>query len=115
MAKRSTEPLLIETATTLRIMNERLFGGPGQSDGGALHFIMNQHADLRKQLDANKQELLDRIDTKKAETDKDIDGIKQNFQDLDLKVSRWSGAITAIQFLVITGLTWMGVHYHGHG
>lgn len=115
MPKKSTDPLLIETATTLRIMNERLFGGPSQPDGGALHFIMNQHAGLRKQLDANKQELLDKIDAKKAETDADIDGVKQNFQDLDLKVSRWSGAITAIQFLVITGLTWMGVHYHGRG
>jgi len=115
MAKRSTEPLLIETATTLRIMNERLFGGPGQPDGGALHFIMSQHKDLRKQLDDNKQELLDKIDAKKAETDGDIKSVQQDFKDLDHKVTLWSGGLAVLEFLIVTGLTWMGVKYHGRG
>jgi hypothetical protein len=111
--RRGADPLLIETSITLKNMNERLFGGPGQPDGGALHYIMNQHEKLSTKIDANKQELLDKIDSKKKETDAAIDAVKEDFTNLDSKVNRWSGALGALQFCLLTGLTYLGVKHHG--
>ena len=115
MPKKSSDQLLIETATTVRIMNERLFGGVGQADGGALHFIMNQHRELADTLNKNKQELLDKIDATKQATEAEIDKVKDTYTILDRKVTRWSGALAAFEFVIMTGLTWMGIHYHGRG
>lgn len=110
--RRSADPLLIETSITLKTMNERLFGGPGQPDGGALHYIMNQHEKLSTKIDANKQELLDKIEDKKKEMDATVDAIKDDVTKLDGKVNRWSGAIGAVQFCIATGLTYLGVRHH---
>lgn len=124
MTKKSDNALLIETATTVRIMNERLFGNNGES--GAFHFMQNQHTVLAEKLDANKKELLDKIDTvkadlqenidiKKKETDEDIKSVRTDYTDLDRKVTRWSGAIGVIQFLITSGLVFAGIKYKaGH-
>jgi hypothetical protein len=124
MTKKSDNALLIETATTVRIMNERLFGNNGE--GGAFHFMQGQHEILSGKLDANKKELLDKIelaktdlqdkiDEKKKETDADIKMIRDDQTTLDRKVTRWSGAIGVIQFLITSGLVFAGIKYKaGH-
>lgn len=101
MTKKTSDPLLIETATTLKIMNRNLFGGDGQV--GALHYIMEQHKELSAKIDTNRQELLDRIDAKKDETDKKIEVVKS-------KVTWYSGGIAALGTGVTLFLTWLGVH-----
>lgn len=88
------EKILIETSTTVRIMNQRLFGGDGQM--GALPYLNEQHRAIVQKLDTNKQELLDRIDDKKAETDEDIKTLTEEYNKLDRKVNWFAGGITAL-------------------
>jgi len=111
--RRSTDPLLLETSITLKTMNERLFGGPGQPDGGALHYIMGQHEKLSTKIDANKKELLDKIDDKKKEMDEAVAAVKEDCAALDGKVNRWTGAIGAVQFGIMAGLAYFGIKHHG--
>ena len=73
--------LLVQTALTVELLNTRLFGGAGQE--GALPFMFKQHEALTKNLNDNKQELIDKIDLKKQEVDKSISALEEKHNRLD--------------------------------
>jgi len=105
--------IIIETALNVKNMSERLFGGPGQPDGGAIHFIVAQHKELSEKLESNKQELLEKIDAKKAETDTAIEKVEKDQQDLDSKVNRVVTAGVTVNAIAGLLLAWLGVrHQH---
>ena len=117
--------LLIETATNVRNMNERLFGGIGQPDGGALHFIMNQHKELATRLETNKQELLDRIESTRGELRAQIDG-KQIETDaavkvvsdaqiaLDRKVNHFTTVAATVNTIFLGAMAALGLYHKAH-
>lgn len=115
-SKRNTtnDALLVETATTLKIMNERLFGGVGQADGGALHFIMGQHEKLAARMEVNKQELLDRVDTKKAETDLAVKTVADAQSMLDRKVTRFTTVAATVNTLFLGAMAALGFYHKVH-
>ena len=85
--------LLVETVTTVKLLNTRLFGGDGQV--GALPNMLQQHEKLTAQLDTNRQALLDRIDSKKKEIDEDVKALAEKHESLNIKVNwflnNWPG------------------------
>jgi hypothetical protein len=117
--------LLIETATNVRNMTERLFGGVGQPDGGTLHFIVNQHKELATKLETNKQELLDRIesarselrvqiDAKKTETDAAIKTISDAQIALDRKVNHFTTVAATVNTIFLGGMAALGLYHKAH-
>lgn len=114
--------LLVKTATTVELLNTRLFGGDGQK--GAIPFILEQHMDLAKQLDSNKHELIERIEEKKdqlmdkidktkQETDADIKVIEEKHESLNGKVNWFAGGIAALGTAATMIMTWFGIHHKG--
>jgi hypothetical protein len=100
------QALLIQTSTILDSMNTRLFGLNG--DGGAFHFIMEQHKELDKKIEENKEKILEKIELRVKNTEEKVERIRTDYTSLDRKVTRWSGAITATQFIIGLGLTALG-------
>lgn len=115
-SKRNTtnDALLVETATTMKIMNERLFGGVGQADGGALHFIMSQHEKLATRMETDKQELLDRIDVKKTETDLAVKIVADAQNMLDQKVNRFTTVAATVNTLFLGAMAALGFYHRAH-
>lgn len=107
--KISNQELLIKTATTVELLNTRLFGGEGQV--GALPYILEKHEDLVQKLDVNKKELLDKIEAKKAETDKDIEDIREEHHKLDVKINWFAGGLAALGSAATFVTAWMGLHH----
>jgi hypothetical protein len=108
--------LLIKTATTVDLLNTRLFGGDGQI--GAIPYMFEQHKQLTEKLDGNKEELLEKINIKKDElvekieeikkdTDVDIKEVMDKHDKLNSKVTWYAGGITALWSAL--GL-WFGFH-----
>ena len=96
MPKNEDTKILIETATQLRIMNNRLFGGEGEH--GALPFLFEQHKGMQDKVDTLKTELMDKIeetrqnltnsiDTKKESIDEEIASVKKETEKVDKKVN----------------------------
>jgi hypothetical protein len=111
--KRDTanDALLIKTATTLQLMNERLFGGPGMPDGGAIHFIMGQHRALEEKMEENKKEVLEKIDEKKKETDECVEKVEKKQDDLEAKFNRIIITGSVLNSMFIGMMAWLGWHH----
>ncbi len=114
------QALLIKTSTIVDGMNTRLFGANG--DGGAIHFILEQHRELAGKLEENKHELLTKIETAKndlsqkletrsTEVESKVEDLRKDHTDLDKKVTGWSYVGTALQFLIMAALAAVGLKY----
>lgn len=103
--------LLVKTATTVELLNTRLFGADGQM--GALPYILKQHEDMSAKLDKNKQELLDKIDLKKKEIDTDVDELRKDHNNLNIKVNWFAGGLTALGTAATMVMSWVGLHHKG--
>lgn len=90
MAKENTQAettkdrLLYETAVNVKNISERLFGGSGQPEGGALNYIMEQHKELARTIENNKKELLEKIEGVARQTATDLKVIVEK-TDRDIK------------------------------
>ena len=100
--------LLVQTALTVELLNTRLFGGAGQK--GAIPYMYEQHEALTKNLNDNKQELLDKIDLKKQEVDESISALEEKHNKLDKKVNWYTGGVAAIGAGATLILGWLGLH-----
>ena len=103
--------LLIKTATTVDLLNTRLFGADGQV--GALPYILKQHEEISAKLDRNKQDLLDRIDKKKEEIDADVKDLQEKHNNLNIKVNWFAGGLTALGTAATMVMSWVGLHHKG--
>jgi chromosome segregation ATPase len=131
----ATAALLLElvkgqqaAATELRLQNARLFGGDGQP--GAIPTLFAQHQKLAEELnvklDANKTELVNKIEavkddlaakmtTQKTEIEDEISDLRTDHEDLDKKVSRFGTIGATIQAMLVIGLSAFGIwHKAGH-
>jgi hypothetical protein len=111
------------SATALELQNRRLFGGDGMS--GMLPAMIEQTKDLAKKLDANKDELLDRIedakkdlkasiDTNKEKTDADIKEVRDSAADLSIKVNWFAGGLAALGTAATFVLGAIGIYHRAH-
>ena len=82
--------------TTVGIMNDRLFGKNGQQ--GAISYLDDQH-----------KELVGKVESKAD--GKDLRDLSNKHDDLNSKVSWFSGVGATITFLISVVLTYMGIHY----
>lgn len=109
----NNDALLIETSVNVKNMSERLFGGPGQPDGGALHYIMTQHTELAKRLEENKTELIAKIESVKTSHGEEVAAVQKKQEDLDRKVNTVTTAGITVNAIAGIFLTWLGLRHHG--
>ncbi|MFZ1974739.1 MAG: hypothetical protein WAU89_17970 [Candidatus Acidiferrales bacterium] len=114
------QTLLVQTATNVQNMSDRLFGANG--DGGAIHFILTQHKELAEKMEHNKQELLDRIDgtkkdlqtsidSNKEKTDTAIQKVDDKHDSLNTRVNWFAGGIATLGTLITFLLAAFGIYH----
>lgn len=103
MSKKADNELLIETATTVKLMNERLFGD-GSADAGALAKLYTM---LEKHNDAAIQALKDHA----VEDTTNFKTVADSVADVKMKLNWYAGGIAAVGAVGTLILGALSIHF----